>query len=70
MSGQVLGDTFNTSTQRQRQEDLLSLRQPGLHSEFQDSHGYTGEPLGLVGIRKLIIRIVECLKSSLINYCF
>jgi hypothetical protein len=29
---------------KQRQVDLLVLSQPGLHSEFQDSQGYTEKP--------------------------
>jgi hypothetical protein len=36
--------TFNPSTRRQRQADFWVRGQPGLHSEFQDSQGYTEKP--------------------------
>jgi ribosomal protein S21 len=40
----VVAHTFNTSSHKARQADLLSLDQHGLLREFQDSQGYTENP--------------------------
>ena len=39
-----MAHTFNTSSHKARQADLLSLDQHGLLREFQDSQGYTENP--------------------------
>jgi hypothetical protein len=40
----VVVHTFNPSTREAEAGGFLSLRQPGLQSEFQDSQGYTEKP--------------------------
>ena len=40
----MVGHAFNSSTQEAEAGGFLSLGQPGLQSEFQDSQGYTDKP--------------------------
>jgi hypothetical protein len=40
----VVAHALNPNTWEAEAGGFLSLRQPGLHSEFQDSQGYTEKP--------------------------
>ena len=44
LSRVVVAHAFNPSTWEAEAGGLLSLGQPGLQSEFQDSQGYTEKP--------------------------
>jgi hypothetical protein len=46
---------------RQRQADFLVRGQPGLHSEFQDSQGYTEKPC--LGKKKSLLLAEQVLQS-------
>jgi hypothetical protein len=44
MSRAVVANAFNPNTWEAEAGEFLSLRQPGLQSEFQDSQSYTEKP--------------------------